>query len=112
MGLNSFPAEDEIPVLFAAPGCAWGGHRVQPWGSCDSGGTFFQEGKDCKENITFFRLIWHKIASGRSGRAPGLGKEDCLWELFTFLTLPQAGRHSEGFTKPLALQLRPLQPRK
>lgn len=107
-----FPAEDEFPVLFAAPGCAWGGHRVQSRGSSDGQEPFFQEDKDCKENITFFRLVWHKKTLGRSWRTPGVGKEDGLWELFTFLVFSQVGRHSEGFIEPLALKLRTLQPRK
>lgn len=80
--------------------------------SSDGEEPLFQEDKDCKDNIAFFRLIWHKMAPGRIWRTPSLGKEDDPWELFVFLTFPQAGRHSRGFTKPLAFKLRSLQPSK
>lgn len=36
-----FPAEDEFPVLFAAPGCAWGGHRMQSQSAAVMGRNLF-----------------------------------------------------------------------
>lgn len=54
-------------MLFAAPGCAWGGQRGQSCGSSDGEEPLFQEDKIVKKtslSLDSFGTKWHQGESG------------------------------------------------